>query len=752
MNQHVHNTTVSIDISGMTCASCVARVERALLKVPEVTSASVNLATERATVETAGPAKIAPLLAAVGKAGYTATVTPAPEHRHDHAGHHHHDEDAAVLRRDVLIAAIPTIPLFAAEMLGHFYMPFHMWLMDLVGMDALYVTYFALATFVLFVPGWRFFRIGIPALLRGAPEMNSLVALGAGAAWLYSTVVTFAPHLLPPGTRNVYFESAAVIVTLILLGRLLEALAKGRTGEAIQRLVRQQPRTARVERNGAAADIEVADVRVGDVIIVRPGEKIAVDGTVIDGEAHVDESMLSGEPLPVTKAAGASVTGGTINTGGSIRFQATRVGSDTVLAQIIRMVEDAQAGKLPIQQVVDRVTFWFVPAVIVVALATFAAWAIWGGSLSYGLVNAVAVLIIACPCAMGLATPTAIMVGTGRAAELGVLFRRGEALQQLQQADVVAFDKTGTLTVGKPVLTDIILDDDFEHDQVLALVAAAESRSEHPIATAIVAAAEQAGLAIPSVEGFESLPGRGIVATIADRRVQVGSSRLLDGLDLGDFRSTVEQVTEAGRTAVFVAIDGKPAAAIGVADVVKPNSADAIAALHRLGIRTAMISGDDRRTAAAIARELGIDEVRAEVLPADKAEVVRGLRSGGRTVAFVGDGINDAPALAEADVGIAVGNGTDVAIESADVVLVGGDPRGVLDAITVSRATMRNIRENLFWAFGYNVLLVPVAAGLLYPTFGWLLSPMLAAGAMAASSVLVVGNAQRLRLVKGARA
>ncbi len=751
MNQHVHNHTVSIDVSGMTCASCVARVERALLKVPEVKSASVNLATERAMVELAGKTEVAPLLAAVGKAGYTATVTPAPEHRHDHAGHHHHDEDAAVLRRDVLIAAIPTIPLFAAEMLGHFYMPFHMWLMDLVGMDALYVIYFALATFVLFVPGWRFFRIGVPALLRGAPEMNSLVALGAGAAWLYSTVVTFAPQLLPPGTRNVYFESAAVIVTLILVGRLLEALAKGRTGEAIQRLVRQQPRTARVERHGTPADIDVAEVRVGDIIVVRPGEKIAVDGTVIDGEAHVDESMLSGEPLPVTKAAGGSVTGGTINTSGSIRFRATRVGSDTVLAQIIRMVEDAQAGKLPIQQVVDRVTFWFVPAVILVALVTFAAWTIWGGSLSYALVNAVAVLIIACPCAMGLATPTAIMVGTGRAAELGVLFRRGEALQQLQRADIVAFDKTGTLTVGKPALTDILLDDDFEHDEVLALVAAAESRSEHPIATAIVAAAEQAGLAIPPVDGFESLPGRGIAATVGGRRVQVGSTRLLEGLDLGDFRTTVEQVTQAGRTAVFVAINGKPAAAIVVADVVKPHSAEAIAALHRLGVKTAMISGDDRRTATAIARELGIDEVRAEVLPADKAEVVRGLRSNGRTIAYVGDGINDAPALAEADVGIAVGNGTDVAIESADVVLVGGDPRGVLDAITVSRATMRNIHENLFWAFGYNVLLIPVAAGLLYPAFGLLLSPMLAAGAMAASSVLVVGNAQRLRLVKGAR-
>ena len=752
MNQHVHNKTVSIDINGMTCASCVARVERALLKVPEVKSASVNLATERATVELGPPAEVEPLLEAIGKAGYTATVTPPPDHRHEHAGHHHHDEDAAVLRRDVIIAAIPTIPLFLTEMLGHLYPPFHMAVMNLVGMDLLYVIYFALATFVLFVPGWRFFRIGVPALLRGAPEMNSLVALGAGAAWLYSTIVTFAPQILPPGTRNVYFESAAVIVTLILVGRLLEAMAKGRTGEAIQRLVRQQPRTARVERNGTTADVDVADVRVGDVIVVRPGEKIAVDGTVIDGEAHVDESMLSGEPLPVTKTAGASVTGGTINTGGSIRFRATRVGSDTVLAQIIRMVEDAQAGKLPIQQVVDRVTFWFVPAVILAALLTFAAWTFWGGSLSYGLVNAVAVLIIACPCAMGLATPTAIMVGTGRAAELGVLFRRGEALQQLQRADIVAFDKTGTLTVGKPELTNIILDDDFDHDEVLALVAAAESRSEHPIATAVVAAAEKAGLSLPPVADFKSLPGRGISATISGRRVEVGSARLLEGMALGDFRAKIDEVTDAGRTAVYVAIDGTPAAAIVVADVVKPNSADTIAALHRLGVRTAMISGDDRRTAAAIARELGIDEVRAEVLPADKAEVVRGLRSNGQTVAYVGDGINDAPALAEADVGIAVGNGTDVAIESADVVLVGGDPRGVLDAITVSRATMRNIRENLFWAFGYNVLLIPVAAGLLYPSFGLLLSPMLAAGAMAASSVLVVGNAQRLRFVKGARA
>ena len=747
MNQHVPNpAAATFDIEGMTCASCVSRVEKALLKVDGVTSASVNLATERATVS-GGNADA--LLKAVEKVGYKASLRPVATPRRDHA--HHHDEDAAILKRDVMLAALLTLPLFVLEMGGHLYAPFHHWLMGAVPIQWLYIAYFALSTIVLFVPGRRFFALGIPALLRGAPEMNSLVALGAGAAWLYSSVVTFAPHLVPAETRYVYFEAAAVIVTLILVGRWLEALAKGRTGQAIRQLVQQQAKTARVERAGITVEVPVEDVRVGDIILVRPGEKVAVDGEIGEGASHIDESMISGEPLPVSKTVGAVVVGGTLNTSGSFRFRATKVGGDTMLAQIIRMVEDAQGGKLPIQAVVDRITAWFVPAVIGLSALTFLVWFFVGPEprLSYSLVNAVAVMIIACPCAMGLATPMSIMVGTGRAAQLGVLFRKAEALQQLRDAQVVAFDKTGTLTEGKPVLTDLILDDDFSHDEVLALIAAVEARSEHPIATAIVAAAERAGLVLGVVTDFSSNPGTGVTARVDGRLVAVGAQRHMQHLDFTDFAKDIERLADEGKTPVFVAIDDTLAAAVVVADTIKPSSKAVIAALHAMGLRTAMISGDNSRTARAIAAQLGIDEVQAEVLPADKVRAIKALRADNRLVAYVGDGINDAPALAEADVGIAVGNGTDAAIESADVVLLGGDLRRVLDALAVSRATLRNIWENLFWAFGYNALLIPIAAGILYPAFGILLSPMIGAGAMAMSSVFVVGNAQRLRSVKG---
>ncbi|UJW85437.1 heavy metal translocating P-type ATPase [Devosia sp. SL43] len=752
MNEHVHAKPVSIDIEGMTCASCVARVEKSLLKVPGVTSASVNLATERATVQLGDTSNVDALFAAIAKAGYKGSKTPE-NHSHDHVGHHHHDEDAAILRRDTLIAAVITLPLFALEMLGHLYMPFHMWLMSVVSMDVLWPAYFVAASIVLFVPGWRFFKIGIPALLRGAPEMNSLVALGSGAAYLYSTVATFAPQLLPDGTRYVYFEAAAVIVTLILVGRWLEAIAKGRTGEAIQRLVREQAKTARVERDGRIVELPIEQVAVDEIIVIRPGEKLSVDGEIIEGSSHIDESMISGEPLPVSRGVGATVIGGTLNTSGSFRYRATKVGGDTMLAQIIRMVEEAQGGKLPIQGVVDQITAWFVPVVIALAIATFAVWAIWGPDPAYtfGLVNAVAVLIIACPCAMGLATPTSIMVGTGRAAELGVLFRKSEALQQLGDVKVVAFDKTGTLTQGKPSLTDLILDDDFTHDEVLALVAAVEAKSEHPIGAAIVAAAEKAGLPLGAVTDFQSHAGNGITARVDGRLVSIGSERHLGHLDFSDFAGAIEKLADEGKTPVFAAIDDKLAAAIVVADTIKPSSKLVIDALHALGLKTAMISGDNRRTAEAIARQLGIDEVRAEVLPADKVATLKSLRQFG-PVAYVGDGINDAPALAEADVGIAVGTGTDAAIESADVVLLGGDLKGVLNALTISRATMGNIWQNLGWAFGYNILLIPVAAGVLFPAFGILLNPMIGAGAMALSSVFVVGNAQRLRAVKGVSA
>ncbi|WP_169194616.1 heavy metal translocating P-type ATPase [Devosia sp. MC1541] len=744
--QNLHpEKPVTLDITGMSCASCVSRVEKALLKVPGVDAATVNLATERARIS-GGDTEA--LIAAVKKIGYEAALRPeqAPT-----SAHSHHDEDAAVLKRDVTIAAIATAPLFALEMLGHFHMPFHHWLMGIVPMQTLWYVYFALATFVLFVPGLRFFRHGLPALFRGAPEMNSLVALGAGAAWLYSSVVTFAPGLVPAETRFVYFEAAAVIVTLILVGRWLEAKAKGRTGAAIRSLVQQQAKTARVERFGALHEIDIADVRVGDIIEVRPGEKIAVDGEVVDGQSHVDESMLSGEPLPVAKRIGSAVVGGTLNTSGSFRFRATKIGADTMLAHIIRMVEDAQAGKLPIQAVVDKITAWFVPVVIGLALITFGLWMIVGGEqrLSFALVNAVAVLIIACPCAMGLATPMSIMVGTGRAAQLGVLFRKSEALQQLRDARIVAFDKTGTLTLGKPVLTDLIPFNGFDRATALSLAAAAEARSEHPIATAIVSAANAEGLTLPTIQAFDSDPGRGITATIDGRAVRVGSSKLLTGIALSSAKALVDDLAQQGKTPVFLAVDGTLAAAIVVADPIKPSSKAVISALHQQGLKTAMISGDNRVTAQAIATQLGIDEVHAEVLPADKVATIKAMKASGTIVAYVGDGINDAPALAEADIGVAVGSGTDAAIESADVVLLGGDLKGVVDAITVSKATLKNIWENLFWAFGYNAVLIPVAMGALYPSFGILLSPMIGAGAMALSSVFVIANAQRLRTLSG---
>ncbi len=747
MNQHVHPAPIStnIDITGMTCASCVSRVEKALLKVPGVETASVNLATERASVSGGDPYA---LIKAVEKIGYAASIRQPDAPAHDHS--HHHDEDAALLKRDVILSAILTMPLFVLEMGGHIYEPFHHWLMGVVPMQWLYIFYFALATAVLFGPGLRFFRIGFPALFRGAPEMNSLVALGSGAAWLYSTIVTFAPQLVPAETRYVYFEAAAVIVTLILFGRWLEAIGKGRTGEAIRQLMQQQARTANIDRDGKIVEVPIEQVVVGDIVLVRPGEKIAVDGEIIEGSSHIDESMISGEPLPVSKTIGAAVVGGTLNTSGSFRFRTTKVGADTMLAQIIRMVEDAQAGKLPIQAVVDRITAVFVPIVIGIALLTAIIWFIVGPEpkLTYALVNAVAVLIIACPCAMGLATPMSIMVGTGRAAQLGVLFRKSEALQQLRDAKIVAFDKTGTLTAGKPVLTDLILDDDFEHDEVLALVAAVEARSEHPIAHAIVAAAEKAGLALGTVTDFASNPGTGVTARVDGRLVAVGAQRHMSHLDFSDFSEAIEKLAEQGKTPVFAAIDDKLAAAIVVADTIKPNSKAVIDALHARGLKTAMISGDNRRTAEAIAAQLGIDAVEAEVLPADKVEAIKALRQDHGVIAYVGDGINDAPALAEADIGIAVGNGTDAAIESADVVLLGGDLKSVINALTISRATLRNIQENLFWAFGYNVVLIPLAAGLLYPAFGLLLSPMIGAGAMALSSVFVIANAQRLRGVK----
>lgn len=741
----VPSRPIDIVIEGMTCASCVARVERALKTVPGVTAATVNLATERATVT--GTADLASLIGVIADAGYEARAATETAIMSEESAAKKTVEEAA-LRRDVLFAAALTLPVFVLEMGSHLLMWVHMAVMNSIGMQNSWYIQFALTTVVLLGPGLRFYRKGFPALARLAPDMNSLVAVGTLAAFGYSLVATFAPAVLPTGTQNVYYEAAAVIVTLILLGRLLEARAKGRTSEAIKRLVGLQAKTARVLRNGGLVEVPVAEVRPGDVVEVRPGERVPVDGEVTTGASWIDESMISGEPLPVEKAPGSTVTGGTVNQTGAFSFRATAVGEATMLAQIIRMVEAAQGGKLPIQALVDKVTMWFVPVVMALAVLTFAVWLIFGPdpALTFGLVNAVAVLIIACPCAMGLATPTSIMVGTGRGAEMGVLFRKGEALQALQSVKVVAFDKTGTLTEGKPRLTDMALALGFDRAAVLAVVAAVEAKSEHPIARAIVTAAEAEGLILPEVTAFDSVTGFGVTAAVGGHRVDVGADRYMVklGLDVSVFGDTATRLGDEGKSPLYAAIDGKLAAIIAVADPIKETTPQAIQALHRLGLKVAMITGDNGRTANAIARQLGIDEVVAEVLPDGKVAAVKRLKALG-ALAYVGDGINDAPALAEADVGLAVGTGTDIAIEAADVVLMSGRLTAVSDAIALSKATMRNIRQNLFWAFIYNALLIPVAAGALWPAFGILLSPIFAAAAMALSSVFVLGNALRLR-------
>ena len=740
-------STVELATEGMTCASCVARVERALKAVPGVSEARVNLATERVTVH--GSAAPDVLVAAIENAGYSAQVIDALAGNVSEAAIAKKDADRATLRRDLITAAMLALPVFIIEMGSHMVPGVHELIMRTIGLQWSWYLQFILTTLVLAGPGRRFYRAGFPALLRLAPDMNSLVALGTLAAYAYSVIATFAADLLPEGTVNVYYEAAAVIVALILLGRFLEARAKGRTSEAIQRLVGLQARTARVRRDGSTQDIAVGEVAPGDVVEVRPGERVPVDGEVVEGQSYVDESMITGEPVPVSKATGSPVVGGTINQTGAFALRATAVGSHTVLAQIIRLVEQAQGSKLPIQGLVDKVTMWFVPAVMLAAAMTFLIWLIVGPppALTFALVNAVAVLIIACPCAMGLATPTSIMVGTGRGAELGVLFRKGEALQLLKDTRIVAVDKTGTLTEGRPALTDLETSAGFDRAQVLARIAAVESRSEHPIARALVEAAEQEGLSLPTLSNFESVTGFGVRADVDGIRVEIGADRYMRelGLSVEVFAQTAERLGDEGKSPLYAAIDGRLAAIVAVADPIKASTPGAIAALHDLGLKVAMITGDNERTAQAIARQLGIDEVIAEVLPEGKVDAVRRLKTEHGCLAFVGDGINDAPALAEADVGLAIGTGTDVAMEAADVVLMSGNLNGVPNAIALSKATIGNIRQNLFWAFAYNTALIPVAAGVLYPVYGLLLSPIFAAGAMALSSVFVLGNALRLR-------
>lgn len=736
---------IELEIDGMTCASCVARVEKALKKVTGVQQANVNLATERAWVQGNTQLQINDLIQAVQKAGYTAKL--AEQDQNEQQGKKASEQQQ--LKRDLILSLILALPVFILEMGSHMIPAFHMWVMEYIGHQPNWLIQFVLTTLVLIFPGRRFYQKGIPALFRLAPDMNSLVAVGTLAAYSFSLVATFIPEILPQGTVHVYYEAAAVIVSLILLGRYLEAKAKGRTSQAIQHLIGMQAKTARIYRDGQVIEVPVAEVTTDTIVEIRPGERVPVDGEVVEGRSYIDESMITGEPVPVEKHSGDQVVGGTINQNGTLNIRATAIGESSVLAQIIRMVEQAQGSKLPIQMLVDKVTMWFVPMVMLLATLTFIVWFIFGPepALTFSLVNAVAVLIIACPCAMGLATPTSIMVGTGRGAEMGVLFRKGEALQLLQEVKVVAVDKTGTLTEGKPLLTDFHVQQGFEHKKVLQIVASVEAKSEHPIALAIVQAAEQQKINLLPVTAFDSVTGSGIKAEVEGQSVQIGADRYMQqlGLNVTSFEQEAARLGQEGKTPIYVAINHKLAAIIAVADPIKETTYAAINALHQLGLKVAMITGDNRHTAQAIAARLHIDQVVAEVLPDGKVEVVRQLQQQYGRVAFVGDGINDAPALAQADVGLAIGTGTDVAIEAAEVILMSGNLQGVPNAIALSKATISNIRQNLFWAFVYNIALIPIAAGVLYPAFGILLSPIFAAGAMALSSVFVLGNALRLK-------
>jgi Cu+-exporting ATPase len=607
----------------------------------------------------------------------------------------------------------------------------------------------ALITPVMLYTGWPVHRTGWLALAHRSPDMNSLITLGTAAAYGYSLLVTVVPRLFPADLRGVYFEAAGTILTLILLGRLIETRAKAGTGQAIRELLGLQARTARVVRGGTETEIAIEDVRVGDELVIRPGEKIPVDAVVLAGSSAVDESMVTGEAMPTAKRSGETVIGGTINTTGSLRVRAEKVGADTMLSQIIRMVQQAQASKAPIQRLADAVSAIFVPAVIGIAIVSFAVWFTAGPApaVTLALVSAVAVLIIACPCALGLATPLSVMVGTGKGARAGILIRSAEALQTAHKVDTVVLDKTGTITAGRPALTDIEPAGTWAPDELLGLVAAAEADSEHPLATAIVAAARDRGVTLPASAGFDSITGKGVQATVAGHGVLVGTSRLLAdaGISSAELDDAAARLAAEGKTPVLAAVDGQPAGVLAIADTVKDDSAAAIAALYRLGAEVIMITGDNAGTAAAIARQTGVRRVLAEVLPERKADEIRQLQAAGRMVAMVGDGINDAPALAAADVGLAIGTGTDVAIEAADITLISGSLAGVVTAIGLSRATMRNIRQNLLFAVGYNAIGIPVAAGVLYPAFGIRLSPIIAAVAMAASSLSVVGNANRLR-------
>lgn len=746
----VPTATLDLPITGMTCANCAKAVRRALNKVDGVLAADVNYATEHASVTLAvGAADRHDLVQAVEQAGYGVVEVEDEDELEDAEAKAREAELQHQMHRFV-VGAIFAFPLMIISMSRDF---------GLLGAwaDAAWVNYlfWLMATPVQFYVGWDYYIGAYKSIRNGAANMDVLVAMGSTTAYLYSIPITLGVKGLG---HHVYFETAAVIITLIVLGKVLEARAKGRTSEAIKKLIGLQPRTARVVRDGVEQDIPISQVRHGDVVMVRPGEKIPVDGIVLDGHSAVDESMLTGEPLPVNKAPGDTVTGATLNKNGLLKFEATRVGKETALAQIIRLVEQAQGSKAPIQAVVDRVAAVFVPAVIVVAALTFLVWLVGtGGDLTAAVIRTIAVLVIACPCAMGLATPTAIMVGVGKGAENGILFRNSQALERAHKLQAIILDKTGTITRGEPAVAEIVVSDAvvMDESQVLMLAGSAERGSEHPLGEAIVRAAQERNLVLADPQNFEAIIGHGIVASINGQMVTLGNRKLMAErqVNLNGLELDADRLQNEGKTTVWLAVDDEAVGLVGIADLIKEGSRDAVTEMKRQGLQVIMLTGDNQVTAEAIAAEAGIDRVIAEVLPGDKVAHVRQLQDEGLVVAMVGDGINDAPALAQADVGMAIGTGTDVAMETADVTLMSGDLRVVPKAVKLSHATMNTIRQNLFWAFGYNTVLIPVAAGLLAtvafaPGFLQELNPILAALAMSFSSVSVVTNSLRLRGVK----
>jgi Cu+-exporting ATPase len=739
-------------VEGMTCASCVARVEKALSEVEGVAGADVNLATERATV-TYNPelTSYEVMARAVDAAGYKLVATAEGEEALDRE-RRRRERETKLLKIKLIYSAVSAAVIMILSMGG-----MHIPGLREIPQRTLFIILFILATPVQFWPGLTFYRAAFKAARHGTTDMNTLIAVGTTAAYLYSVVATFFPSFIS-GTGlelAVYYDASATIIALILLGRFLEARAKGRTSEAIRRLMDMQARTARVLREGEELDVAIDEVRVGDIVVVRPGEKIPVDGMVEKGRSAVDESMLSGEPLPVEKVPGDEVTGATVNGTGSFRFRVTRVGNDTVLAQIIRLVEEAQGSKAPIQRLADKVASVFVPVVISIAAVTFLVWLLAGPepSFNFALINFVAVMVIACPCALGLATPTAIMVGTGKGAELGILIKGGEVLETAGRLNVVVFDKTGTLTWGKPVVTDVVASGSRGEDELLALAASVERGSEHPLAETLVEEAKSRGLLLGEAHDFQAFPGRGVVAILEGREVRLGNAAFMgeSGPGLGDLEPQAEEMAREGKTVIYALAGGEVLGFVAVADTLKPMAPEAVAALQGLGVEVVMLSGDRRSTAEAIARQVGVDRVLAEVLPADKAAEVSRIQSEGKVVAMVGDGINDAPALAQADIGIAIGTGTDVALETSDITLISDDLRKVATAIELSKATLRTIKQNLFWAFIYNIIGIPIAAGVLYPIWGVLLNPIYAAAAMAFSSVSVISNSLRLKRFKERR-